>query len=140
MGLANTRARFCILWRQRNLSLRARIEWPRGSPSPCASPADVIRALVVRRAAARDLLKSSLSACPTSPSSAKQPMAEEPHAIGPFGPIWYSWTFKCPSSTALGVIARSDRDRMPAVVFVHRYDRYALRAFEVHALDFLLKP
>lgn len=28
---------------------------------------------------------------------------------------------------------------MPAVVFVTAYDRYAVRAFEVHALDYLLK-
>jgi two-component system, LytTR family, response regulator len=30
--------------------------------------------------------------------------------------------------------------RMPAVVFVTAHDRYALRAFEVHALDYVLKP
>jgi two-component system LytT family response regulator len=29
---------------------------------------------------------------------------------------------------------------MPAVVFVTAYDDYAVRAFEVHALDYLLKP
>jgi two-component system LytT family response regulator len=29
---------------------------------------------------------------------------------------------------------------VPAVVFVTAFDRYALRAFEVHAVDYLLKP
>ncbi len=31
-------------------------------------------------------------------------------------------------------------DANPAVVFVTAYDSYALRAFEVHAVDYLLKP
>jgi two-component system LytT family response regulator len=37
-------------------------------------------------------------------------------------------------------LARALGDRMPAVVFVTAYDEYALRAFEVHALDYVLKP
>jgi two-component system, LytTR family, response regulator len=31
-------------------------------------------------------------------------------------------------------------ERMPALVFVTAFDQYALRAFECHALDYLLKP
>lgn len=31
-------------------------------------------------------------------------------------------------------------ERMPTVVFVTAYDRYALKAFEVRAVDYLLKP
>ena len=37
-------------------------------------------------------------------------------------------------------LARSIQSSGPAVVFVTAYDEYALRAFEVHAMDFLLKP
>jgi two-component system, LytTR family, response regulator len=45
-----------------------------------------------------------------------------------------------PACDGFGVIQRVGPDRMPAVVFVTAYDEYALRAFEVHALDYLLKP
>lgn len=31
-------------------------------------------------------------------------------------------------------------DHAPAVIFVTAYDQYALKAFEVHAVDYLLKP
>ena len=45
-----------------------------------------------------------------------------------------------PDLDGFGVIAEVGADRMPAVVFVTAFDQYALRAFEVHAFDYLLKP
>lgn len=45
-----------------------------------------------------------------------------------------------PEMTGLDLATTIKDNGMPAVVFVTAYDRYALRAFEVHALDYLLKP
>jgi two-component system LytT family response regulator len=45
-----------------------------------------------------------------------------------------------PELDGFGVIASLQPTELPQVVFVTAYDRYALRAFEVHALDYLLKP
>ena len=45
-----------------------------------------------------------------------------------------------PGLTGLEVCAEVGAEAMPAVVFVTAYDRFALQAFEVHALDYLLKP
>ena len=45
-----------------------------------------------------------------------------------------------PGMDGFEVIARIGADAMPPVIFVTAYDRHALRAFEVHALDYLLKP
>lgn len=42
--------------------------------------------------------------------------------------------------TGFDVIREVGAERMPSVVFVTAYDRYALRAFEVNAADYLLKP
>jgi two-component system LytT family response regulator len=45
-----------------------------------------------------------------------------------------------PGIDGFGVLEELDGDHLPAVIFVTAYDQYALQAFEVHALDYLLKP
>jgi two-component system, LytTR family, response regulator len=45
-----------------------------------------------------------------------------------------------PEMDGFEVIQTVGPDRMPPVVFVTAWDQFALRAFEVHALDYLLKP
>ena len=45
-----------------------------------------------------------------------------------------------PGLNGFEVINAIGAERMPTVIFVTAYDEYALRAFEVHALDYLLKP
>jgi two-component system LytT family response regulator len=44
-----------------------------------------------------------------------------------------------PEVDGFGVLEAVCGERMPVIIFVTAYDRYAVRAFEVHALDYLLK-
>jgi two-component system, LytTR family, response regulator len=45
-----------------------------------------------------------------------------------------------PGLDGFGVLEALGADQLPAVVFITAYDQFALRAFEAHALDYLLKP
>ncbi len=45
-----------------------------------------------------------------------------------------------PGLDGFDVVTGLRPDRRPAIVFVTAFDRYALRAFDVHAVDYLLKP
>jgi two-component system LytT family response regulator len=45
-----------------------------------------------------------------------------------------------PGIDGFGVLASLPAPIAPAVIFVTAYDEYALKAFEVHAQDYLLKP
>jgi two-component system LytT family response regulator len=45
-----------------------------------------------------------------------------------------------PELDGFGVLRELGGEGLPQVVFVTAYDQYAIRAFEVHALDYLLKP
>jgi two-component system LytT family response regulator len=45
-----------------------------------------------------------------------------------------------PGATGLDVIDTIGPEEMPATIFVTAFDRYALRAFDVAAVDYLVKP
>jgi two-component system LytT family response regulator len=45
-----------------------------------------------------------------------------------------------PGMSGLDLVANVPQESMPMVVFVTAFDRFAINAFEAHALDYLLKP
>ena len=45
-----------------------------------------------------------------------------------------------PELDGFGVVQAISTDCQPVVVFVTAYDKFALQAFEIHAVDYLLKP
>jgi two-component system LytT family response regulator len=45
-----------------------------------------------------------------------------------------------PRVDGFAVLQALDAESLPAVVFVSAHDQYAVRAFEAHALDYILKP
>src|SRR6186713_874901 len=45
-----------------------------------------------------------------------------------------------PELDGFSVLAALKGEKMPVVIFVTAHDKFALRAFEVHAVDYLLKP
>ncbi len=45
-----------------------------------------------------------------------------------------------PGCTGFGVLERLEGMAPPAVIFVTAHDQFALQAFDVHAVDYLLKP
>jgi two-component system LytT family response regulator len=45
-----------------------------------------------------------------------------------------------PGFDGFEVVSRTASEHLPNIVFVTAYDRYALKAFVVHALDYILKP
>jgi two-component system LytT family response regulator len=45
-----------------------------------------------------------------------------------------------PGLDGFGVLSSLEAQDLPAVIFVTAFDRYALKAFEAHAVDYLMKP
>ena len=61
-------------------------------------------------------------------------------AIGDLHPDLVLLDVQMPDGTGLDVVERVGPEHMPAVVFVTAYDDYAVKAFELSAVDYLLKP
>jgi two-component system LytT family response regulator len=60
--------------------------------------------------------------------------------IGRLRPDLVFLDIQMPGADGFGVLQAIDPAALPHVVFVTAYDEHALRAFEVHAVDYLLKP
>ncbi len=61
-------------------------------------------------------------------------------AIHILGPDIVLLDVQMPELDGFGVLQALPPDERPAVIFVTAFDRYALRAFDLHAIDYLLKP
>jgi two-component system LytT family response regulator len=65
---------------------------------------------------------------------------EAVEAIGRLRPDLVFLDIQMPSVGGFEVVEAVGVEKMPAVIFVTAYDEFALRAFEVNAVDYLLKP
>ena len=45
-----------------------------------------------------------------------------------------------PELSGFELLEQLSNDALPATIFVTAYDKYALKAFDAHAIDYLLKP
>jgi len=88
---------------------------------------------------ARNELKKLLADFPDIEVVAEAANANEGmEKIDNFGPELIFLDIQMPGKTGFEMLA--EMDRTPNVIFTTAYDEYALKAFEVNALDYLLKP
>lgn len=65
---------------------------------------------------------------------------EAVNAINTLSPDLIFLDIQMPEIDGFDVLERVGPERIHAVIFVTAFDQYALKAFDVHALDYLLKP
>lgn len=66
--------------------------------------------------------------------------SEAIQAIAEHSPDVVFLDVQMPEADGFDVVEAIAPEAMPAIIFVTAYDEYALKAFEVHACDYLLKP
>ena len=102
----------------------------------------ILRALIVDdEPLARERLRRLLAAEPDVEIAGEcRDGAEALAAIGDATADVVFLDIQMPEMDGFEVLSALDPANLPAIVFVTAYDQYALRAFEFHALDYLLKP
>jgi len=61
-------------------------------------------------------------------------------AIAELAPDLMFLDIQMPGLSGLDVLGQVPQESLPMIVFVTAFDRFAIEAFEAHALDYLLKP
>lgn len=89
------------------------------------------------REALRTLLKSDpeiaiIAECATGREAVAAIAKHDPHLV--------FLDVQMPDLDGFAVVDAIGAQQMPVTIFVTAYDKYALRAFDVHAMDYLLKP
>jgi two-component system LytT family response regulator len=107
-----------------------------------STPGAPVRTLIVDdEPLARDHLRTLLEArgdisiigeCGDGASAVDRIRAEAPELV--------LLDVQMPERDGFDVVREIGPDRMPSVIFITAYDQHALSAFEVHALDYILKP
>lgn len=65
---------------------------------------------------------------------------EAVNAVAELRPDVVFLDIQMPGMSGFDVIAKLQQDDMPLIIFTTAYDQYAVEAFDVHAVDYLLKP
>ncbi len=106
-----------------------------------SSPESPLRAIVVDdEPLARDLIRALLAKYRDVSVVGEATGVDAAPLIARTRPDIMFLDIQMPEVDGFRLLESIGAEAVPAVVFVTAYDRYALRAFEVHALDYLLKP
>src|ERR1700704_3750095 len=102
----------------------------------------IIRVLLVDdEPLARDMLREMLESDPQAAIVGESCNGREAlEAIRAHSPDLLFLDVQMPEVGGFEVLASLGKEEIPYVIFVTAYDQYAVRAFEVQAVDYLLKP
>ena len=103
---------------------------------------EIIRVLIVDdEPLARGVLREMLQSDPDVTIVGECANGKEAvHAIRELAPELLFLDIQMPEMGGFEVLDALEEGQTPHLVFVTAYDQYAVRAFEVHALDYILKP